>query len=631
MPRDSKFIWLLLAAILVGALEFLSLAGIRLPPPIEIPFFLTLILSIGHQTLWHGFYALITLNFKSINALMLIAIVGAWYLGKYEEAAVVITLYTLAEKLEDIGIEKSQSALKALLSKMPKTVFLKNQDEQVLVDAVKLGDIVVIKPAEMIALDGKVIAGSSYVDESTITGEPIPQDKFIGDLVYAGTLNKQGYLEITVLKTFQNTTFARIKELTFEAAQTKAPTQKFIETFSQYYTPSIILLAFLWVFIPTVVLGYPFNSWFERGLALIVIACPCALVISTPISIFSAIGNASTQGALIKGGKYLEAIAQIKAIALDKTRTLTYGRPIVSDVIPYGKRTKEHLLECAAGIEIFSEHPLAESIVNAARKENLTLHPVENFKSFVGKGAQADCLVCSDKHHCLGKLPFILEEHSVPQIIIKEIEKLQNQGKTPVVIATHGGVEGVIALIDEIRPESARLITELKKLGIVPLMLTGDHFSAAKIVADQLGITEVMAGLLPEEKAQKIRHLIGQYQKVAMVGDGVNDAPALALSHVGITFGSLGSDTAIEAASIVILNDRLEIIPFLVKLGRQTLGTIRLNIVLALAVKFIFIALALLGMSNLALAIFADVGVTLIVILISLRLMNWHPRESYQA
>jgi Cd2+/Zn2+-exporting ATPase len=631
MPRDSKLIWLLLAAIIVGALEFLSLAGIHLPPPIEIPFFLTLILSIGYQTLGHGFYALITLNFKSIKALMLIAVVGAWVLGKYEEAAVVITLYTLAEKLEDIGIEKSQFALKALLSKMPKFVFLKNQEGQVPVDEVKLGDIVVIKPAEMIALDGKIVAGSSYVDESTITGEPIPQDKFIDDLVYAGTLNKQGYLEITVLKTFQNTTFARIKELTFEAAQTKAPTQKFIETFSQYYTPSIILLAFLWVFIPTVFLGYPFNSWLEQGLSLIVIACPCALVISTPISIFSAIGNASKQGALIKGGKYLEAIAQIKAIALDKTRTLTYGRPIVSDVIPYGKRTKEHLLECAAGIEIFSEHPLAESIVNAARKENLTLHPVENFKSLVGKGAQADCLVCSDKHHCLGKLPFILEEHPVPQIIINEIEELQNQGKTPVVIATHGGVEGVIALTDEIRPESASLITALKKLGIVPLMLTGDHFSAAKVVADQLGITEVMAGLLPEEKAQKIRHLIGQYQKVAMVGDGVNDAPALALSHVGITFGSLGSDTAIEAASIVILNDRLEIIPFLVKLGRQTLGTIRLNIVLALAVKFIFITLALLGMSNLALAIFADVGVTLIVILISLRLMNWQPKESYQA
>jgi len=622
MFRDPKFLWLLSICILVGILEFLSLAGIRLPHNINIPFFLLIILGIGYKTLWHGFQALISLNFKSINALMLIAVFGAFYLGKYEEATVVIVLYTLAEKLEDIGIETSQSALGALIEKMPKFVTIKQGNRQVFLDEVKVGDVMLIKPFDMIALDGKVVSGSSYVDESAITGEPIPKDKFVGDTVYAGTLNKNGFLEVEVTKVAQDTTFAKIKELTFQATKVKASTQKFIESFAQYYTPSVILLAFLWVVVPTVIFQQPFDPWLLKGLSLIVIACPCALVISTPIAIYSAIGNASTHGALIKGGRYLEAIGQITAIALDKTRTLTYGQPIVSDIIPFGKSTKEHLLSCAAGIEIFSEHPLAQSIVEAAKQGKLTPHDAENFQSVVGKGAKADCLVCEDRHHCIGKLSFIVEEHQVPQPIIDEVDRLQKQGKTSLVIATHQEVEGIIALTDEIRPASKALIAGLKKLGIRPVMLTGDHLASAQFVAHELGITEIKADLLPEDKASAIKELVNQHKSVAMVGDGVNDAPALALSNVGITIGSLGSDTAIEAASIVILNDRLDVIPFLVRLARKTIRTIKFNTGLAISIKLIFIALALFGMSNLALAIFADVGVTLIVILISLRLLS---------
>lgn len=629
MWRDSKFLWLLFASFVVGLLEFLSLAGIRLPPSIEIPFFLIFIFFIGYQTLWHGLIALVSLNFKSINALMLIAVAGAWYLGKYEEAAVVIVLYTLAEKLEDMGIGQSQSALSTLLEKMPKFVMVKNRENPQPIELIKLGDIVVVKPGEMIPLDGEVTSGISFIDESSITGEPIPREKFTGDMVYAGTLNKQGYLEFEVKKTVTDTTFAKIKELTFQATGVKAPTQRFIESFAQYYTPSVILIALLWVIIPPIVLEEPFDSWLAKGLALIVIACPCALVISTPISIYSAIGNASKQGALIKGGKYLEAIGQVKIIALDKTRTLTYGKPTVSDVIPYGKNSREQVLECAAGIEIFSEHPLAQSIVDAAKKENLSLHTFENFKSLIGKGAQGDCLVCSEKHHCLGKLPFILEEHPVPQSIIDDIDLLLNQGKTAVIIATHQEIEGVIALTDEIRPESYRLIEELKQLQIEPFLLTGDHLSPAKFVAEKLGIEKIKAELLPEDKGEIIKELTKQYQCVAMVGDGVNDAPALALSNVGISLGSLGSDTAIEAASIVILHDRLDVIPFLVRLGKKTLQTIKFNIALAIGIKFLFIVLALIGISNLALAIFADVGVTLLVILISLRLLNWRKYTRY--
>jgi len=441
--------------------------------------------------------------------------------------------------------------------------------------------------------------------------------------VFAGTLNKHGVLEVEVTKTSKDTTFSKIKELTFQATQVKAKTQKFIETFSQYYTPSVILLAFFLVVVPTLVFDQPFDSWLLRGLSLIVIACPCALVISTPISIYSAIGNASTRGALIKGGRYLEAIGQIKAIALDKTRTLTYGQPIVTDVLPFGKTSKEDLLACAAGIEIFSEHPLAQSIVEAAKNEKITLHNATNFQSVVGKGAKADCLVCKDRHHCVGKLSFILEEHPIPQEFIQEVERLQSEGKTAIVIATHQEIKGVIALSDKMRPESKSLIDGLKDLNIQSVMLTGDNSASARLIAKALGITEIKAELLPEDKAKAIKELIDEHGSVAMVGDGVNDAPALALSNVGISISSLGSDTALEAASIVILNDRLDIIPFLVQLGQKTIRTIKLNTSLAIAVKLVFIGLALAGMSQLALAIFADVGVTIIVILISLRLLKW--------
>lgn len=620
LSQDTKFRWLILSLILVGIFEFLSLSGWDLPHIIAFPLFLTIILFIGHHTLLEGFQALFQLNFKSINFLMTIAVFGAFYLEKYEEAAIVIVLYNLAEKLEDFGIQKSKTCLSSLAEKMPKTAFIKGRDYPTPVNQVKIGDVLVVKPGEMIPLDGKVLFGFTAVDEATITGEPIAKDKMEGDLVFAGTLNKQGYIEVQVTKLANDTTLAKIQEITLQAFQAKAHTQKFIETFSSYYTPSVILLAFLWMVIPPYFFLTPFNQSFQNALTLLVIACPCALVISTPVSIYSAIGNAASKGILIKGGRYLEAIGKIKAIALDKTRTLTFGNPIVTDVIPFGSHTKEHLLSCAAGIEIQSEHPLAKSIVQAAKEEKHTPHAVENFQIKIGKGAQADCLVCEDKHHCIGKLEFILEEHHVPPEVIEKIDLLQKEGKTAILICTHKEVEGVIGLLDEVRPESRQVILNIKSLGIIPVMLTGDNPTSAQAIAKMVDITDVRSGLLPEDKAKEIQNLLDRYKSVAMVGDGINDAPALALSSVGITMSELGSDTAIEAASIVILSDYLNRIPFLIKLGRKALQTIRLNIFLAIAIKLVFIFLALFGMSNLALAIFADVGVTVIVILNSLRL-----------
>lgn len=623
--RDTKFQWLIFSVVLVVVFEISSLLGYRLPIYFGMPFFAVVILVVGWKTLWNGLKALSKLNFRSINLLMLIAMVGAFYLGEYEEAAVVIVLFSLGERLESFGIASSKSALQALVDRTPKTALIRreNIEQNLKLEEINVSDVLIIKPSDMIALDAEVISGSSSVDESTITGEPLPKDKHTGDLVFAGTLNMQGYLEARVRKTAKDSTLAKIIETTFAATKTKAETQKFIETFAGYYTPSIIIIATLLVVIPTLIFGAPFNPWFEQAITILVIACPCALVISTPISIYSAIGNASSHGVLVKGGKYIEAIGQIKAIAMDKTRTLTYGKPKVTDVIPFGDTTREHLLACAAGIEKYSEHPLANAIVTAAHAENLDSHRVENFQAVMGKGAKADCVVCYDSHHCIGKLPFITEEHAVQDEVVKRVEELQLMGKTSIVISSNNSVEGIIALTDEIKTESKQTIAELRKLGVETVMLTGDNHAPAEAVAKEVGITEVKAELLPEHKADAIKGLLAKYGATAMVGDGVNDAPALALSSVGIAMGAAGSDTAIEAASIAILNDRLELIPFLIRLGRKTISTIKINTTFAIATKLVFVTLAILGLSSLALAIFADVGVTVLVILNSLRLLKF--------
>ena len=628
---DAKFRWLVFSVVVVGVFEFLSLAGWHLPSRIAVPFFAIVILAIGHRTLLGGLRALLKLNFRSINLLLLIATAGAFYLGEYEEAAVVIVLFTLGERLEQFGIETSRSALQALVDRTPKTASVKDAagiTKEVEVSKIGVGEILVIKPSDMIALDAEVVSGSSSVDESTITGEPLPKDKHTGKPLFAGTLNLQGYLEARVTKLASDSTLAKIIETTFQATKAKAETQKFIEKFSAYYTPAILLLAVLLVTVPVIFFAQPFNPWLEKALMLLVIACPCALVISTPISIYAAIGNASSRGALVKGGKYIEAIGRVKAVAMDKTRTLTYGRPKVTDVIPFGESTREHLLACAAGIESYSEHPLAQSIVDAARAENVALHAAENFQAVMGKGVKADCVVCYDRHHCVGKLPFITEEHSVQEEVIARVDALQREGKTSIVISNSDGVEGVIAVTDELKPESKDAVAELARLGITTVMLTGDNRAPAQAVADIVGIREVRAEMLPEHKAEAIRELTLKYGSVAMVGDGVNDAPALALSNVGIAMGAAGSDTAIESASIALLNDRLELVPFLVRLGRRTVSTIKINTALAIGTKLVFIVLAIAGLSSLALAIFADVGVTVLVILNSLRLLRFEADHS---
>lgn len=621
--KDKKFIFLIAAIAIVVTLEVLSLLGIHIPMPYAPFVFGAFILGIGYRVVWKGLKALATLRFSSINLLMLIAVVGAFYLREFPEAAVVIVLYVLGERLEDIGIEQSKSALDELVSKSPKTAVIKNIGEAVEIDTIPVGTIIAIKPGELIPLDGKITKGETAIDEATITGEPIAKDKHPGNQVFAGTLNKSGYIEVETTKLSADTTFAKIIKLTFEAQANKADTQKFIQKFAKIYTPSIILLAAGLILVPVFLLKQDFNHWLQQAITLLVIACPCALVISTPVAIFAAIGNASSKGALVKGGKFIEALARIRVIALDKTRTITFGMPVVSDVIPLNGTPREELLACTAGAEIFSEHPLAQAVVDAARREGFEPHQAESFKSIIGKGATAKCLVCEDETIYLGKLSYIHESQPNDADAEKIVRQFSAEGKTSVAVSFGQGVAGIIGLTDEIKPDSAVAIDELKAIGVEPVMLTGDSEHAGKYVADKVGITSVYGGLMPDDKAEQIKRLRTKYGYVGMVGDGINDAPALAISSVGIAMGAAGSDAAIESANIALMNDKLSLIPFLIRLSRAALLRIKINTISAISIKLGFITLAIAGYSNLVLAIAADVGVTLIVILFSLRLLRF--------
>ena len=621
--NDKKFIFLLSAITIVIVLEVLSIIGINIPRPYAPFVFAFFIVGIGYNVLWNGVKAIFKLQISNINLLMLIAVIGAVYLKEFPEAAVLVVLYVLGERLEDIGIENSKSSLDELVSKAPKTAFVKSQNENIPIDKIAIGTIIQVKAGEMIPLDGKIISGETTVDEAAITGEPIPKDKHIGDNLFAGTLNKNGFIEMETTKLSVDTTFSKIIRLTFEAQVNKSETQKFIQQFSKYYTPTMILLAILLFVIPVYVLHLDFNQWLLQAITLLVIACPCALVISTPVAIYAAIGNASAKGALVKGGKYIEALANIKAIALDKTRTITFGNPIVSDIFPLNGTSREELLACTSGAEIFSEHPLAQAIVDASKKEGFEPHKTEGFKSILGKGAVAKCLVCEDETIYVGKLEFIKEYQPIDKEAEKIVEQLSSQGKTSVVVSFGEGVAGVIGLMDEIKPDSAAALKEIEAMNIEPVMLTGDHENAAKFVAEKVGIKKIFGNMLPENKAEKIKALLQHYGKVAMVGDGINDAPALAQSTVGIAMGAAGSDTAIETANIALMNDKLSLIPFLIRLSKKTLRRIKFNTFGAITVKILFITLAFIGYSNLVFAIAADVGVTLIVILTSLNLMKF--------
>ena len=620
--KNIKFRWLLAALIIVIPFLILSYFSIEGPLWVELPIFLAIIILAGRKVFLSAFKSLIRFKISNINLLMTIAVIGAFFLRQFEEAAIIIILFAIGEELEEFGIGRSQTALKKLIDSTPKTAAIKGSDNRASVEDIEIGEVIIIKPGDIISMDGLVSHGDSLVDESTITGEPLPKNKYLNDPVYAGTINGSGYLEIKVTKKSKDNTLSKIIGLTYKSVEKKIRAQRFIEKFAKIYTPVIMLAAILLVIVPVAILGRAFDYWFTQALTLLIISCPCALVISTPVTIFSALGNATKKGVLIKGGLFLEEMGKIKAIAFDKTRTLTKGEPIVSDIIPLNGYTESEVIACAAGLEIFSEHPIAKSIVKKAKEIGVEPHAFTSFKSVAGKGLEGECTVCVNKKHLLGNIRFISEKqlNGDGGFIYGKIKELEKQGKTAIVMSDDKGIKGILAVTDEIKQESKKLIADLLDLDVKSVILTGDNKASAGFVASSLGIETVRAELLPQDKAAELEKLLDKYKNVAMAGDGVNDAPALATASVGIAMGATGSDIAIENADIALLNDNLAILPFLINLGKKAAGIIKFNIALAIIIKVLFLVLASFGLSNLSLAIFADVGITVLVILNGLRL-----------
>jgi len=585
-------------------------------------FYLAAIVSGGYFVFIAALRGLFKQRFLNINFLVVVAAIGAVYINQLAEAAAVVFFFSLAEVFEEFGIDRARKAVETLIKKSPQTAILKN-GQKIKAEEVKIKDVVLVRPGDLVPLDGIVIKGFSSVDESAITGEAVPKDKQTGDFVFAGTLNQNGYLEIEVTKESKNSTFSKIIKMVEQAQRSRAPYQEFIDRFAKYYTPSVVAGAFLIAVIPPFFFGGIFNEWLYRALVLLVIACPCALVISAPVSIASAIGGASRKGILIKGGKYIEALGKLRAVAFDKTKTLTLGEPKISDVITFNGYSEEEVLADAAGIEKFSSHPLSKAILEFVQERGITPHLMDRYENVAGKGGRATCLVCNDLEHCIGNLKLVGANAITSQEILEKTEKFEKEGKTVVLISEGNKIMGALAIMDTIRPQSKETIEKLRRSNIETIMLTGDNPHTANFVATELRIKEVFASLLPDEKVEKIEGLKQKYGFVAMVGDGINDTPSLASSTVGIAMGVGGSDAAIETADLALMNNNLSNIIYAVKLGRETIKTIKQNILASLGVKAVFLILALFGFTHLEYAIGADSGMALLVILNGLRLFRF--------
>ena len=614
---------MLMFTLISGLLAFAGLIGeqIHIPEYISIIFFSTAILLGGFHIALKGWKEAVNLTL-GMNFLMSMAVAGAMVLGQWSEAAMVIFLFSLAHFLESYSIQRARRSIASLMSLAPNTAFLKTDGgiSEKPVEQITVGDIILIKPGNRIPLDGEVITGSSLVDQAAITGESLPLLKSNGDQVYAGSLNQQGMLEVKVSHPYQESTLAKIIHLVEEAQAQRAPVQQFVEKFARYYTPAIVVLAVGFAVIPPLLLGGLFSEWFYRALVLLVISCPCALVISTPVTLVSALTNAARQGILIKGGNYLENFHKVKILAFDKTGTLTYGRPSVQTIIPLNKFSSKEILQVAASIESNSEHAVARAILTHAQEQGISLKPVLNFQAITGRGARADL---NGHTYYIGNHKLFEENGWCQSDVHHHLDQIENQKHTAVLVGNQDRLIGVIALADEVREDAARAIQKLQQAGIEKtVMLTGDNEMTAGSISQKVGISEYYSELLPADKVSTIKRLQESGKLVGMVGDGINDAPALAAASIGISMGASGSDTAIETADIALMKDDLNKIAYLKQLSQRTVRIIRQNIFISLFLKFIFFALAIPGLATLWMAVFADMGASLIVIFNGLRLLH---------
>lgn len=609
-----------LGFILVAVISQLSLGEDHL---LTKALYILAIIIGGFDLFKEGFSDLIKLDF-SMESLMTIAIIGAAFIGEWAEGSIVVILFAISEALERFSMDKARQSIRSLMDIAPKEALIRrnNVEQLVSVDKIDIDDIMIIKPGQKIAMDGLVINGHSSVNQAAITGESVPVEKQLDDEVFAGTLNEEGVLEVKVTKKVTDTTIAKIIHLVEEAQGERAPAQAFVDKFAKYYTPFIIIMALLIVVVPPLFFGGDWNKWLYQGLSILVVGCPCSLVISTPVSIVSAIGNAAKNGVLVKGGVYLEEIGHLRAIAFDKTGTLTKGKPVVTDFIATSSETDINYLSIISSLESLSQHPLASAILNEADKTNVDYKSIqiEDFQSITGKGLTG---IHQNIRYYIGS-PKLFSASVIEETAVKvQYRQFQEQGKTAMYFGTDEQILGVIAVADEVRDSSAAVISELHKLSIEhTIMLTGDNTKTAESIGKQLGVTEIKGDLMPQEKLDSIKALRTTYNKVAMVGDGINDAPALAASTVGIAMGGAGTDTALETADVALMGDDLQKLPFIVRLSRQTLKVIKQNITFSLGIKLLALLLVIPGWLTLWIAIVADMGATLLVTLNGLRLMK---------
>ncbi|HJF33109.1 MAG TPA: cadmium-translocating P-type ATPase [Sporosarcina psychrophila] len=576
----------------------------------------------GYSLFIKGFKNLSRLKFD-MNTLMTIAILGAAVIGEWGEGAMVVILFAISEALERYSMDKARQSIESLMDIAPKEALIRRGTEEMMVhvEDIQVGDIMIVKPGQKLAMDGTVIKGTSTLNQAAITGESVPVTKTINDEVFAGTLNEEGLLEVKVTKRVEDTTLSKIIHLVEEAQAERAPSQAFVDKFAKYYTPAIVILAALIAVLPPL-FGGDWSEWIYQGLAILVVGCPCALVVSTPVAVVTAIGNAAKNGVLIKGGIHLEETGHLKAIAFDKTGTLTKGIPAVTDIVTFDGNENE-LLTITAAIENGSQHPLASAIMRKAEENGLNFKGivVEEFQSITGKGVKAQV---NNEMYYVGN-PNLFEEtfrNGIETSITENITRMQTQGKTVMVLGTEKEILSLIAVADEMRESSKEVISKLNHMGVETVMLTGDNQRTAEAIGKQVGVSDIKSDLLPEDKLNFIKKLREKHQSVAMVGDGVNDAPALAASSVGVAMGGAGTDTALETADIALMSDDLSKLPYTIKLSRKALVIIKQNITFSLAIKLVALLLVMPGWLTLWIAIFADMGATLLVTLNSLRLLR---------
>jgi len=559
----------------------------------------------------------------TIHLLMLIGSVGAMALGLWGEAAVLIFVYSLGDVMESYAVDKARGAIRSLMELMPKEALVRRNgcDSVCAVESIGVGEIVIVRPGERIPVDGTVIAGSSYVDQAAVTGEPVPVQCEPGSDVFAGTINQNGSLEVQVTKPASETMLSRIILSVEEAQAQRTSYQRFSDSFGKWYTPAMFVLGVFVATVPPLFFGAEWYPFIYRGLVVFVVSCSCGLALSVPVAVVGAMANAAKQGTVFKGGVYLETVDKVKVIAFDKTGTLTIGRPAVTNVVTFGDLREDELLDLAGCIESRSSHPLAAAIVRKAKESGtFSARPANNFEETAGRGVSATIDGCA----CRIGSPRALLEHGIDSRRAEEdIARLENEGRTVVLISSDGKLAGLIAIADEVRAGAVEAIQRLSRAGVRTVMLTGDNERSAQAIARRVGVDEYRAGLLPIDKVDVVRHLREQYGAVAMIGDGINDAPAMAVADVGIAMGAAGTDIAIEAGDVVLMSDDLGKIAYVRELSHRTVTTIRQNIAVSMINVAFMVAAALLGYLGLVTGLLLNEASAVFVILNALRLLKW--------